>query len=86
MILVVEKRKDGITGKMTKDKTGFSALSSAMRYGADWLEMRGREGADGAYVEAWQKKVKFGFVASYHNGDEQEITFEELVEGDPVGD
>lgn len=86
MILVVEKRKDGTTGKMTKDKTGFLTLSNAMRYAADWLEMRGREGAAGAYVEVWKKKIKFGFVAYYDEDKQREITFEELAEGDPVGD
>ena len=83
MILVVEKRKNRTTGKTTKDKTGFSTLSNAMRYAADWLEMRGREGASGAYVEVWKKQVKFGFVAYYEYDDQREITFEELAEGDP---
>ena len=79
MILMTEKKVEWATGKKMKTKMSFSGLSNALRYAADWMDVRsGQVG-----VVTWKNKVKFGFYTDLIDGYQEEISFEEIPEADP---
>ena len=87
MILVREKTLNlERHPKRTSAPIGYRSIANAMRYAADWIDNQTRDKDCNICVVTYEKKVKFGFVAIFGGGRENEITFEEIpeaVEEDP---
>lgn len=81
MILVTEKKLMG--GKKHKEKFAFGTVSQALRYTAARLDTLSEH--QQIYVGTWQHKTKtkFGFVVNCENGDQVEISLEDVQEMDP---
>ena len=86
MYLVREKTNEFLTEQKHVDLTVFKTLAAATGYAMEWL--KAREGQNDKMVGYESKErhkycIRIGFWCQSTNGDYEEITIENVCEGDP---